>query len=117
MATVNSAIMRASKLRPDCFDDETKLSWLCELDEKILTETMHKEKGADYVFPRDLGRTLSVPPPYDNIYELYIIAMGDFFSGELASYAASAAMFDTAYEEFKKSYIRHNMPPGGTLKL
>lgn len=117
MATINEAIINANRLHPDCYGDDVKTAWLCELDGKIARETMHKSESISYSYPDDADKALLVPPPYDNIYELYIIAMGDFFSGELASYSASAAMFERAYEEFRKSYIRRNMPPQSTLKL
>ena len=72
---------------------------------------MHRNDFKEYKFPEDGDRHLVVAPPYDNIYELYIIAMSDFFSGEMANYSASAVLFEQAYSEFRKNYIRNNMPP------
>ena len=117
MATANKAIERASDLRPDCYSDELKFSWINELDGKISRETMHENGFKGYTFPDDLDKELLVKSPYDNIYELYIIAMCDFFSGELMNYSSSAALFERAYEEFRKNYIRNNMPPQAEFKL
>lgn len=117
MATINSVIEAAMRLHPDSVDDATKARWISELDGKIMRETMHNNDFSGYQFPRDADRELLVKSPYDNIYELYIIAMGDFFSGELANYNASAVLFEQAYSEFRKNYLRNNMPPYKKLEI
>ena len=116
MATINKVIENASKIHPDAFDDTVKASWISELDGKIMRETMQSEKTVSYEFPAQADKELLVKAPYDNIYELYIIAMSDFYSGDFASYSASSSMFERAYEEFRKSYIRQNMPVQQNLK-
>ena len=109
--TINSLMEHIAKLHPDTTPDSIKCRWLSELDGKIMKETMHKNDFVPYKFPEDGERELVVKPPYDNIYELYLIAMSDFFSGELANYSASAVMFEEAYLDFRKNYLRNNMPP------
>lgn len=109
--TINTVIEEAQKLHPDSFPDSIKARWLSELDGKIMSETMFRDDFAPYQFPKDADRELVVKAPYDNIYTLYIIAMSDFFSGEMENYAVSAALFDTAYAEFRKNYIRTHIPP------
>ena len=117
MATVNSVIQQAMQLRPDTVPDSIKCRWLSELDGKIMRETMFVNDFTPYSFPKDGDRELVVKSPYDNIYELYIMAMSDFFSGELANYSSSAVLFEQAYSEFRKNYIRNNMPPQNSLML
>ena len=72
---------------------------------------MLKNDFSAYAFPEDGEKELLVKAPYDNIYELYLIAMSDFFSGEMANYNASAVLFQQAYSEFRKNYLRNNLPP------
>jgi len=108
--TVNGIIEHTFKLHPDTFSDSIKCRWLSELDGKIMRETMNQNDFKAYRFPEDGEKELVVKAPYDNIYELYLIAMSDFFSGELGNYSASAALFEQAYAEFRKNYIRNNMP-------
>ena len=115
--TINTAIEQSLRLHPDTIPDSIKCRWLSELDGKIMCETMHRKDFTPYRFPEDAERELAVGAPYDNIYELYIIAMSDFFSGELANYSASAVLFEQAYSEFRKNYIRSNMPPQAVLKI
>lgn len=117
MATINTAIMTAARLRPDSFEDTLKAAWISELDGKISAETMHNADFAPYQFPRDSDKELLVKDPYDNIYELYIMAMSAFYSGEMASYSSAAVLFEQAYSEFRKHYLRNNMPPQKTIKL
>ena len=117
MPTINEVIQQAMELHPDTITDSIKCRWLSELDGKIVRETMQKDTFKGYSFPKDGDKELMVKSPYDNIYELYIIAMSDFFSGELASYASSAVLFETAYSEFRKNYIRNNMPLSGEYKI
>lgn len=117
MPTINQAIEQAMQLRPDAITDSIKCRWLSELDGKIMRETMHKDTFEGYTFPKDGDKELLVKSPYDNIYELYIVAMSDFFSGEMASYASSAVLFEAAYSEFRKNYIRSNLPPQGLFKI
>ena len=109
--TINSVIEHTMKLHPDTIADSVKCRWLSELDGKIMRETMFRDDFVPYKFPEDGDKELVVGEPYDNIYELYIMAMSDFFSGEMANYSASAALFEEAYSEFRKNYIRSNMPP------
>ncbi len=115
--TVNTVIERALRIHPDNIDDRVKCRWLSELDGKIMGETMHDNSFRGYSFPEDGDTELMVKPPYDNIYELYIIAMSEFFSGEISAYSASAILFEQAYSEFRKNYIRNNMPPSKALKI
>lgn len=111
LMTINFVIEHVAKLHPDTVPDSIKCRWLSELDGKIMKETMHKDDFIPYRFPDDGERELVVKEPYDNLYELYLIAMSDFFSGELANYSSSAVLFEEAYSEFRKSYLRNNMPP------
>ena len=115
--TINNAIAEAQRLHPDTIPDSIKVRWLGELDGKIMLETMFRNDFSPYRFPEDADRNLIVSEPYDNIYTLYIIAMSDFFSGEMENYGASAALFDAAYAEFRKNYIRTHIPPLTMLKI
>lgn len=115
--TVNSVIEQTMKLHPDTITDAVKCRWLSELDGKIMRETMLREDFVPYKFPEDGEKELVVKEPYDNLYGLYLIAMSDFFSGEMANYTASAVLFEEAYLEFRKNYIRNNIPPSHNYVL
>ncbi len=117
MASINTAISNALELHPDDIGDCIKSRWINELEGKIMREVMRKNNFKEYSFPEDGDKELIVKPPYDNLYELYLVAMSNFFSGNLNEYSASAILFEQAYAEFRKDYLRNNIPPAATLKF
>jgi hypothetical protein len=83
MPTIKEVLNRV-KL-PGEISDSIKVRWLGELD-KI-----------KYRYPDDVDMELAFKPPHDHIYDLYLRAMNDFFTGDMANYSASAIMFEQAY--------------------
>ena len=63
-------------------------------------------------FPEDGDRPLLVAAPYDNLYDLYVMAQVDFYNREAENYNNSALAFNTALDEYKKDYHQHHMPIG-----
>ncbi|MBQ9151092.1 MAG: hypothetical protein IJX72_02485, partial [Clostridia bacterium] len=45
---------------------------------------------------------LCAPHPYDQLYWLYVMAMMDYVSGDIARYENGAAMFNMAYQNYGK---------------
>lgn len=91
--TINSLIEKMSLLHPDDIPTSIKYRWLSELDNK------------KYLYPEDGETELEIKSPHDNIYELYIVAMSDFFSGDLEKYQESAQKFRIEYEKLMSSVI------------
>ncbi len=101
------AIARADNLRMNVIDDEQKYAWLYELDGE-LAETL----GVDVPenpFPED-GELL-MPAPYDNIYELYLVAMIDYYNNESEMYMNDKEIFNAAFDEAKAWWRRQHKPP------
>lgn len=63
-------------------------------------------------FPEDGDRQLLVGLPYDNLYDLYVMAQADFYNRESENYNNSALAFNTALDEYKKDYHRTHDPIG-----
>ena len=61
-------------------------------------------------YPEDGDKPLLVGPPYDNLYDLYLMAQIDFYNREAENYNNSALAFNQAMDEFKKAYHRAHMP-------
>ena len=93
MATVNSVIEKVNSYHPDDISTSIKYRWLGELDNK------------KYSCPEDGETELVIKSPYDKIYELYIVAMSDFFSCNMRSYEISAGNFQIEYEKLKSGVI------------
>lgn len=63
-------------------------------------------------FPEDGDKPLLVGAPYDNLYDLYVMAQVDFYNREADNYNNSALAFNTALDEYKKDYHRSHAPIG-----
>lgn len=107
--TINLAIAKVDELRPNAYDDETKASWISVLDGRIAMEVHHDASFAKYTKDEWDG-DLVVPFPYDNIYELYLMAMIDYHNREYGNYNNDMTMFNAALDEYRKYYRRTNTP-------
>jgi hypothetical protein len=120
MPTINEVLERVNRARPDALDDGTKAAWLIELDGKLYREVVlrhgrredEEEPELPKKYPEDADKELLVGPPYDNLYDLYIMAQADLYNREDANYNNSALVFNTALDEFKKAYHREHRPLG-----
>lgn len=110
--TINKAIERLDAVKPSAYGDGEKAGWIAALDGMISLEVMHMEEAVTYDYPEDGDKPLLVAEPYDGIYELYLGAKVDFYNREYGSYNNSMTVFSSLFEDFKKQYIRTNMPPG-----
>jgi len=63
-------------------------------------------------YPEDGDKPLLVEAPYDNLYDLYVMAQVDFYNREADNYNNSALAFNTALDEYKKDYHRSHAPIG-----
>ena len=111
---LRTAIKNADILRQNALDDELKSKWIYELEGKVC-EVLDKE-APENSFPEDA--TLVCPAPYDNIYELYVVSMIDYYHGESDSYANDMEMFNAAWNEARAYLRRKNMPKSrGGIKI
>lgn len=81
MATIKD-VLEHTKLLDDV-RDSIKYKWLGELDKRV------------YRYPDDAHTELKYTL---YLYEKYIVAMHDFFSGDMDAYVESARKFRLAYE-------------------
>lgn len=110
MATVNKIIEHVDSARPNTFSAEDKFAWLSDLDGMVSRVVMQKDEPVRYEFPKNMDTHLLVPAPWDSIYALYLEAQIALHQGEIEDYNNALLVFDTRFTEFKKAYIRENMP-------
>lgn len=110
MATFNKVIEIVDSLRPNAYREEEKFDWISGLDGMISRTVMQQDEPVSYQYPGDMDTELLVPPPFEGIYALYLEAMIDFHNREYGNYNNTMLMFNTQYDEYKKAYIRDNMP-------
>lgn len=113
MPTINEVLERVSRSRPDAVDDREKAKWLIELDGQIY-ETLTKADNpsdlppADY--PADGDKSLLIPPPWDRVYDFYVMAMVEFQMRDYEEYQNSYALFNQAMTEYRAQYRRNSVP-------
>lgn len=113
MPSVNEVIERVGRLKPNAIEDEDKARWLMELDGRTyqdLTKGEAPEKTPPQTWPEDGDKELLAPPPYDNMYDLYLTAMIEFYMREYNNYNNTVGLFNQAMEEFRARW-RQDHPP------
>ncbi|PWL46834.1 MAG: hypothetical protein DBY45_01815 [Clostridiales bacterium] len=119
MPTINKVIERVNQVRMDAFDDKTKAGWLLSLEGKLYRESILTHERLSHepeVFPPpesnpDYWDTpLLVNPPYDRLYDLYLMAQIDFHNREMENYNNSALAFNEALDSWQKNYHRTHPP-------
>lgn len=103
--TFKQIIDYVDTVRPNPYDDDTKLTWLCEAEGIVRSEVL--SQGMEYI-PQSLDGEdePSAPMPYVRLYSYYIFSMMDFLTSDYDSYKISSEMFEKAIEIYAKWHIR-----------
>ena len=111
MATMNKVIENVDRVKPNTYEAKDKYKWIRELEGKIVCEVMGGE--FDCSIPEDADSELTVKAPYEEIYELHLMAMIDFFNREYDSYNNTLLLYRDLYDKFVSSYIAKNRANNG----
>lgn len=103
---LKEAIKRADALRPNEIPEEQKVSWLYELEGKLAE--MRGASPPARTWPADT--VLLMPPPCDNVYELYLCVMICQANQETEQYANDMVVFNAAVDEARAWWRRNNRP-------
>ena len=103
--TFRQIVLYVDALRPNPFEESTKLSWLCEADGLVRAEVLGQ--SASLIPQSILGTdTPVVSSPYVRLYSYYLLAMIDLFSSDYDRYKISSQMFEDAMQSYAKKYQR-----------
>ena len=103
--TVKEIIEYTDKLRPNTHDAATKLAWINHVEGMVQSEIMNTPiDSVRQLFSEN--DTVSVKHPYSQVYSYYIIAMIDFFSGDIQRYKNSAEAYNDAMKTYAKYVAR-----------
>lgn len=111
--TMNKVLERVGRTKPNALSDEDKARWLLELDRRIyeeITKADDPERTPPEVFPEDGEKELVVKAPYDNLYDLYLTAMIEYWMREYDAYNNTVTLFRQAYDEFRARWRRDHRP-------
>lgn len=103
---LKEAIKRCDQMRPNTIDEEMKAEWLYELEGR-LAHVMNAP-SPERVWPED--SELSMPAPYEQVYERYLCAMIDLANQETDLYANDAAFFEQTWAEATAWWNRTHRP-------
>ena len=125
--TIDEAIERCDRTKPNAYSRADKIRWLSELDGRVLrdliqtheppTDGIMEDKtkkpenwfiGYDENTPG--GTSLLAPSPYEDIYVKYLFMQIDFNNAEFTRYNNSAAMFQAVYSDFADAWTRAHIP-------
>ena len=110
MTTINKVIAYVDSIKPNAYDEETKTAWISKLDGMVQRLVFQQEEAIRYSYPDDMDKELLIPFPFEDVYSYYVMAQIDFHNKEYDNYNNSMTMFNNAFEDYKKAYIRENMP-------
>ena len=123
--TIAEVLAEVDEIKPNTYDDNMKIKWLAELDQKIfndviathvITDDISLEDIAEYS-EANMNKELFVPFPYSDLYRNYVFAMIDYSNGETDRYQNSMIMFNTSYQSYTAWYNRTHRPISKPLKL
>ena len=117
--TIREILTQADTLRPNAYTDGEKIHWLNTLEGRIYTEIYRRaEDFTGEYLPFKEGeeeRELSVEAPYTDLYLFYLMAMIDFFNGDVARYNDTMVLYNQAWEDYAAYYRRQHKPKGESL--
>lgn len=101
--TPESCMTLADSITPNCVPPVLKRRWLAELEGHILVCIQnHDPEALDIRGEEEEALYLSAPFPFDRMYYLYLLAMIDFYNGDVSRYEESASLFNDALDEYAK---------------
>lgn len=121
--TIIEAINRIDMLKPNVYPQDEKIRWLSNLDGIIKTKLIDGHEGTENVqfegyndsTPPDTR--LLVPPPFDDIYIRWLETWIDYYNGEYGRYNNSVTLYNDAYSEYERYYLRTHKGKKHKLKI
>lgn len=101
---IQEAIKQVDDVKPNAFDQETKVAWLNALEGRIAAATFLlapvEIRQLQYRLPEDLETELLVTAPNDDIYTLWLAAKIDEANGEYDKYQNTMQIYNEHYGSF-----------------
>ena len=114
--TIKEAITRLDALKFNTYDEPDKVEWLSRLDSAVKLQIIDSHGGSEdvtfngYNADTPHNTVLLVPAPYDEVYLRWMEAQIDYHNGEYDKFNNSIVMYNTAFDNYQKYYIRTHKP-------
>jgi hypothetical protein len=115
--TVAKVIAKLDKLKPNAYDNPTKLSWINEVEERIYQDIILRKKVAEdeveevftvFTDATDDERELVVESPYLDVYFQYLSSKVDYHNQDFGLYNNSTSIFNKTLQDYAAYYRRNN---------
>ena len=115
--TPEEIITQVDEIKPNAFDDKTKLRWIGELEGRIAADlfllSSTELQQLELIHPEGMEQELLVKWPHNDIYSLWLQAKIDFANGEYDKYQNTMAAYNEVYNNFANWFIRTYSPAQG----
>lgn len=112
--TIIEAINKADDMKPNVYDQVTKIGWLSQLDWQV-KKRMDSCRGTDTSFffgydgDTSLETELLAPAPYDQMYLRWLESQIDLRNGEIERFNVSISLYNTEFQAFADDYSRNHV--------
>lgn len=114
--TIGEVLRKVDMIKPNRFTKEQKIDWINEIERQLwfdVVSTHENPKGIrlrEYDVNSDPDIVLIAPPPYDEVYQLYVQCQIDLGNMEIAKYNNDRVLFNNALMTFRDYWNRRFMP-------
>lgn len=108
--TADSIISRVDEIKPNSFTQEQKLDFISELDSHLFDDIIkpYNPDATEFVPYTSVSQDVIASDRYKDMYVFYIEAKIDFNNKENTDFNNDMVMYNNAYMEFNKAYIRNH---------
>lgn len=117
--TIDQAIAKIQRLRPNDVDHLVKIGWLESVDQYVYKNVIAVREGGDKaVKPEYVNQSggnstdvsgttvLLVPPPWDELYVYYMEAQIFYEQREIKKYSSAMTLYNQTMSEYTAHYFR-----------
>ena len=108
-------------IKPNAFDDVTKVYWLNSLEGRICLDvflmTIDQAEEFIYEHPGDLDTAMLARHPHHDIYVEWLKACIDEANGEYGKYSNTMAIFNAKYRNYVAWFARYYAPAQGNVQM
>jgi len=126
--TINEILTKVNELNPNQYTDAIMISWLSELEWKLVHVIFEQHDYPDEEFQErveefagytedSINDEVLVPDEFCSLYENYLRAMIAFNNNEGIRYQNAMQMFNTNFGDYAAYYNRKNLPHSNQLSL
>ena len=107
---IRDIINRVNIQFPNSYDKDMILAWINDLERDIAEFFTHFKGTEDYIFTEHTSVEEEPQVQEPRIYVPYVISQVCLANEEYDRYNNHAAVFQSAYQDWKDQYIREHMP-------